>query len=56
MKRFLIVAGIAIIGLIAFAKQSAAEQCSANYTDWACMNDCLELGYTWGFCKQRCEY
>ena len=25
-------------------------------TDWKCMTDCRQQGYSWGYCKKLCSY
>lgn len=25
-------------------------------TDWRCVNDCIDQGYQWGYCKKICSW
>ncbi len=62
MKKLIIIT-LTIIGFAIAAQldynTAVAEDNSFDttyMTDWACMDDCRDQGYQWGYCQRVCSY
>lgn len=52
MKKCILLAGT----LVLLLSGAQIAKSSINMTDWNCMQDCLDKGYQYGYCKKMCQY
>ena len=45
-----------VIGFISLGNRLMASDVECSLTDWSCMKDCQDQGYSYMLCKKMCSY